>query len=83
MRKRPFHKLKGTKSSKPIKQGSKNSQINVRKAEIVARTQRGETAEQIAAALIAQGHELKKGASTITVRIVACNPHDVCMLSQK
>jgi hypothetical protein len=35
------------------------------KAEITARTAQGESAEQIAEALIAQGIELKKGASTV------------------
>ena len=36
-----------------------------RKADIEARTQRGESAQQIADALIAQGVQLAKGASTI------------------
>ncbi|CAK3896655.1 Hypothetical predicted protein [Lecanosticta acicola] len=47
---------------------AKNAKIRgqeARKQEIIERTQRGETAEQIAEALQAQGFELKSGASTI------------------
>lgn len=44
---------------------SKTTGQDKRKQDITARTQRGETAEQIADALAAQGDELKKGASTV------------------
>ncbi|KAM3419337.1 hypothetical protein BST61_g5270 [Cercospora zeina] len=45
---------------------TKHEQQESRKAEIVSRHERGETAEQIAAALQAQGAELRSGSSTIT-----------------
>ncbi|KXT11895.1 hypothetical protein AC579_10487 [Pseudocercospora musae] len=44
---------------------SKSRAQDARKAEITLRTQRGETADQIAAAFEAQGYHLNKGASTI------------------
>lgn len=44
---------------------SKTAGQDQRKQDITVRTQRGETAEQIADALAAQGCELKKGASTV------------------
>ena len=67
LRKRPFSKLMGKKAAKPRpkKAYTKNANASERKAEIEARTERGETAEQIAAALIAQGYELKAGAGSI------------------
>lgn len=85
MRKRPHYKLMGTKVQKPRprKPGTQNAGINVRKAEIEMRTQRGESAEQIAAALQAQGHELKRGASTITVRFSNANPRDAEGLTKR
>ncbi|KAF2208830.1 hypothetical protein CERZMDRAFT_101040 [Cercospora zeae-maydis SCOH1-5] len=45
---------------------TKHEQQESRKAEIVSRHERGETAEQIAAALQSQGAELRSGPSTIT-----------------
>ncbi|PPJ59665.1 hypothetical protein CBER1_01210 [Cercospora berteroae] len=45
---------------------TKHEQQEARKAEILSRHERGETAEQIAAALQAQGAELRSGPSTIT-----------------
>jgi arginine repressor len=67
LRRRPPHKYAGMKHPKPRpKKGSTASALkSERKAEIEARTQRGETAEQIADALIAQGFQLSKGASTV------------------
>ena len=68
LRKRPYSKLLGKKanvqrSKKP--EGTKTSGISARKAEIEARTLAGESAEQIAQVLEAQGWQLKKGASTV------------------
>lgn len=67
LRKRPYSKLLGMKATKtrPKSRHTKNAKTSARKAEIEARTQRGETAEQIVAALEAQGHEFKNGESTI------------------
>ena len=67
VRKRPFSKLLGTRTQKPRpkKPFTKNAGSSKRKAEIKARTHHGETPEQIAEALIAQGYELKKGAGTV------------------
>ena len=66
-RKRPFSKRLGMKATKtrPKQPHTKNARSSARKAEIEARTRRGETAEQIAAALEAQGHEFKNGESTV------------------
>ncbi|KAK3722997.1 hypothetical protein LTR37_002143 [Vermiconidia calcicola] len=67
LRQRATHKLAGTKLAKkrPSRTGSKHSLQVGRKEEIEAGTLRGEDAEQIAAAVIAQGFKLRKGASTI------------------
>lgn len=68
LRKRPFSKLLGKKAkvARPKKaSGTKTADTSARKAEIEARTARGESAEEIAAALEAGGVVLKKGASTI------------------
>lgn len=67
LRKRPFNKHLGMKIAKPRpkKPHTKTARSNLRKAEIEARTQRGETAAQIAAALEGQGHVFKNAESTI------------------
>ena len=67
LRKRDFSKSASTKAkvTRPKSKETKSAHQLARKAEIEARTQRGETAEQIAAALEAHGYELKKGASSI------------------
>lgn len=67
LRKRPYSKMMGQKTQKARvkKPATKNAKQMQRKAEIEARTQRGESADEIAAALEAQGFDLKKGASTI------------------
>ena len=68
LRKKPPNKSLGSKVTKPRpkKSSTRTAKSGARKAEIELGTQRGESAEQIANALIAQGCELKKGASTIT-----------------
>jgi hypothetical protein len=58
LKKDPNRKRTATKPTKHQAQ-------DARKAEITARTERGESAEQIAAALQAQGFTLSKGPSTI------------------
>ena len=67
MRRRPPHKLAGMKHPKARpKNGAKSAnEQKARKADIVARTERGETAEQIAEVLAAQGVQMVRGASTI------------------
>lgn len=68
LRKRPYSKLLGKKAAVPRPKkitGTKTADALARKAEIEARTQRGESAKQICAALEAQGYVLKKGVSTI------------------
>jgi len=58
-------KIPESRPQKPPNPNSKLALTETRKAEIEARTSRGESAEQIAAALEAQGHVLRKGSSTI------------------
>lgn len=66
LRKRVFSKLAGrVQKPRPKRANTQTAKGVARKAEIEARTQHGETAEQIAEALIAQGYELKNGSSTI------------------
>ncbi|KAK5172067.1 uncharacterized protein LTR77_003704 [Saxophila tyrrhenica] len=67
LRQRPPHKYAGMKHPKARpKSGARNAnEQSARKEDIAARTQRGETAEQIADALTAQGVQLKRGSSTI------------------
>lgn len=67
LRQRPPHKYAGMKHPKPRpKRGNAAYRMqNERKAEIEARTKRGESAEQIAEALISQGAKLNRGASSI------------------
>ena len=67
LRKGPPHKFAGKKIAKPRPKNPKrlDAAQGLRKREIETRTRNGETAEQIAAALIAQGWKLSKGASTV------------------
>ncbi|KAK3057992.1 hypothetical protein LTR09_001069 [Extremus antarcticus] len=67
LRKRPPHKYAGMKHPKARqKNGARSAhQQNARKADIAARTARGETAEQIAEAMTADGMQLLRGPSTI------------------
>jgi len=65
LRQRAVRKIPESRPQKPPNPNSKLALTETRKAEIEARTSRGESAEQIAAALEAQGHVLRKGSSTI------------------
>lgn len=67
LRQRPPHKYAGMKHPKqrPKKGDTASRMKSERRAEIEARTQRGESADQIAEALIAQGATLTRGASSI------------------
>lgn len=81
LRKRPHSKLLGKKSAVPRPKkasGTKTADTHARKAEIQVRTEQGQSAEEIAEALEAQGYVLKKGASTILRLQTQWNliPHD-------
>lgn len=68
LRKRPHSKLLGKRATgKRVKKvaGTKESEIVARKREIQARTLAGQSADEIARELEAQGWQLKKGASTV------------------
>jgi len=65
LRQRAVRKIPESRPQKPPNPNSKLALTETRKAEIEARTSQGESAEQIAAALEAQGHVLRKGSSTI------------------
>ena len=68
LRKGPFHRRSGKKIAKPrpTRATRPDAAEDARRHEIETRTQNGETAEQIAEALIAQGWKLDKGASRIS-----------------
>ena len=67
LRQRPPHKLAGMKVAKPRprKPDAQSVGASARRSEIEARTRNGQTAEQIAEVLIAQGWKLDRGVSTV------------------